>query len=161
MTVGWLPTHEFIRTIERATLYGCLYFTDERGWPLQLLSVYGKREWQCPGGNTDPGETPWETALRECREETGISYTGPQRLLATHFLGRDESWPLAKVGFVFDGGTLSAAAIEAIVLDPAEHEAVRVLPLDAWRPLLPAARYHQLAAADAARRSGHTAFVTA
>lgn len=28
--------------------------------------------WLQPGGHIDPGETPWEAALRECREETGL-----------------------------------------------------------------------------------------
>ena len=28
--------------------------------------------WLQPGGHVDPGETPWEGALRECAEETGL-----------------------------------------------------------------------------------------
>ena len=28
--------------------------------------------WLQPGGHVDPGETPWEGALREAREETGL-----------------------------------------------------------------------------------------
>lgn len=35
--------------------------------------------WLQPGGHIDSGETPWEGALRECREEAGldVSFTGP------------------------------------------------------------------------------------
>ncbi|MCS7236722.1 MAG: NUDIX domain-containing protein [Thermoguttaceae bacterium] len=29
--------------------------------------------WEFPGGRINPGESPGEAALRECREETGIS----------------------------------------------------------------------------------------
>lgn len=35
--------------------------------------------WLQPGGHIDPGETPWDAALRETREETGlaVSFAGP------------------------------------------------------------------------------------
>lgn len=35
--------------------------------------------WLQPGGHIDSGETPWEGALRECREETGLDvrFVGP------------------------------------------------------------------------------------
>jgi len=35
--------------------------------------------WLQPGGHIDPGETPWEAALRESREETGLEvrFAGP------------------------------------------------------------------------------------
>lgn len=37
--------------------------------------------WIQPGGHVDPGETPWEAALRETAEETGIEarFAGPLR----------------------------------------------------------------------------------
>jgi 8-oxo-dGTP pyrophosphatase MutT (NUDIX family) len=37
--------------------------------------------WLQPGGHVDPGETPWEAALRETIEETGIEarFAGPLR----------------------------------------------------------------------------------
>ena len=40
--------------------------------------------WLQPGGHIDPGETPWQAAVREVREETGLAVdTGPdsQRLV--------------------------------------------------------------------------------
>ena len=33
--------------------------------------------WSVPGGRVDPGETPLEGAIRELREEAGLSPTGP------------------------------------------------------------------------------------
>lgn len=34
--------------------------------------------WLQPGGHVDPGETPWEAALREGQEETGLHVAHPQ-----------------------------------------------------------------------------------
>lgn len=38
-----------------------------------LISVGKKGRWQLPKGQVDPGETHEETALREVREETGLT----------------------------------------------------------------------------------------
>ena len=34
--------------------------------------------WLPPGGHIDPGETPWEAAVREVREETGLAAAHPR-----------------------------------------------------------------------------------
>jgi 8-oxo-dGTP pyrophosphatase MutT (NUDIX family) len=43
------------------------------GWRWLLLRGRGHGEWGFPKGHLDPGETPWQAALRECAEETGIA----------------------------------------------------------------------------------------
>ena len=45
---------------------------DEGGQVLLVKLTYGRRNWELPGGNTEPGESAEETALREVREETGL-----------------------------------------------------------------------------------------
>lgn len=40
--------------------------------------------YEIPGGNVDDGETPQETAVRECLEETGVRCMNPQPLLFYH-----------------------------------------------------------------------------
>ncbi|MGW7314595.1 NUDIX domain-containing protein [Streptomyces sp. NPDC054865] len=160
MADGWLPPAEYVQTIARATSYACLYFTDAAGRPVQLRAVHAYEEWQWPGGNMDPGETPWQCAVRECLEETGIVFDGPTRLLGTHFIGHQgEAWPANHIGFVFDGGTLTDEQIAAIVLDPAEHREVGVRSVEEWEGLMTPVNFGRLQEIDAARREGRVAYM--
>ncbi|KAG7301641.1 hypothetical protein JYU34_014617 [Plutella xylostella] len=40
---------------------------------LLLQTSYGEHHWTPPKGHVDPGESDWETALRETKEEAGLS----------------------------------------------------------------------------------------
>ncbi|MFE7414567.1 NUDIX domain-containing protein [Streptomyces laurentii] len=160
MATTWLPPAEFIETLPRATVYACLYFTDTHGRPLQLRATWQPELWQWPGGNMDPGETPWETAVRECREETGLVFEGRTRLLATHFTShRAEQWPANHIGFIFDGGELTDAQIAAVVLDPEEHTEYRLHTLAAWEREMNPASFRRLVEVDQARRTGATLYL--
>ncbi|MER7764886.1 NUDIX hydrolase [Streptomyces sp. NPDC097619] len=160
MTDTWLPPREYIATLPANTAYAALYCTDREGRPLQLRTVYGTETWHLPGGNLDPGEGPFRTAVRECREETGIVFRGEPRLLAVHFEApRGEEWPCNQLGFVFDGGVLTDDQIAGVVLDPAEHCAYRVDGLAGWEREMAPADFRRLAAAAEARRTGVTAYL--
>ncbi len=153
---GWLPREQYLETLPKATAYACLYFTDEAGRPLQLRASYTRTEtWQNPGGNMDPGETPWQTAVRETFEETGMRVTGePTPLLVTHYRTARTDSRYATVGFVFDGGTLRAEQLETLVLDPAEHTAWAVHDLSGWSALMTEAAHARLLACHTARTTG-------
>jgi 8-oxo-dGTP pyrophosphatase MutT (NUDIX family) len=86
-----------------------------------------------PGGRCDPGETPWETALREAQEEIGlepdfVTLAG----LSTPYRTGTGYHVTPVVGFVAPGFTLSANPDEVadifetpfgFLMDPANHEA--------------------------------------
>ncbi|MFB7512304.1 NUDIX domain-containing protein [Streptomyces sp. NPDC056144] len=157
-----LPVEEYAASLPKAVVFGALLFTDLEDRPVQLHAVYSaEHPWQFPGGTAEPGERPWETAVRETEEETGLLVPGPPRLLAAVFGLPGARWPLASAGFVFDGGRLTDRQIASIMLAPEEHDDVRALSLSAWQPLMPARDFDRLAAVLEARRTGRAAYVGA
>ncbi|WP_149038696.1 NUDIX domain-containing protein, partial [Kitasatospora sp. MBT63] len=96
--------------------------------------VHHPGEYQYPGGLLDPGEDPWQCALRETGEEIGFvpaSLDDAPRLLLLSFTPPEPPWPW-KIGVTFDGGRLTDEEIERITLDPAEHSGHAVRTLDEW-----------------------------
>ncbi|MFB7340189.1 NUDIX domain-containing protein [Streptomyces hydrogenans] len=159
MSSAWLSTEEYVATLPKATLFGSVFFTDEHDRPVQLHSVYSpEHPWQWPGGTSDAGERPWETAVRETFEETGLVVSGPPRLLAAVFSLPGTGWPVATSGLVFDGGRLTARQLAEITLAPDEHDEVRVLTPVQWRGLMPERDFARLTAVLEARRSGTAAY---
>ncbi|WP_320779269.1 GNAT family N-acetyltransferase [Streptomyces sp. CRN 30] len=154
-----LTPDQYADTLPKSTAFACVYFTDEDDRPVQLHSVYSpEHPWQLAGGTMDHGERPFETAVRECREETGLTVSGPPRLLAAVYGLPGAQWPYSTIGMVFDGGRLTAEQIGGIALDPREHDEVRVLSLDRWKPLMPARDFARLHAVAEARRTGRAAY---
>ncbi|NBM16979.1 NUDIX domain-containing protein [Streptomyces sp. GC420] len=156
----WLPPEQYAETLPKATVFGAVFFTDEHDRPVQLRSVYSMavHPWQWPGGTMESGERPWETAVRECEEETGLVVPGPPRLLAAVFSLPGAQWPYATAGYIFNGGRLNAQQIKAIRLDPDEHDEVRALSLPEWLPLMPERDFARLTAVMNARRTGTPAY---
>ena len=40
---------------------------------LLVHQTYGDRKWTLPGGQREKEESPWQTVIRECKEEIGIN----------------------------------------------------------------------------------------
>ncbi|MGW7067101.1 methyltransferase [Streptomyces sp. NPDC054855] len=153
---------QYAQTVPHHTVYGCLYIRDEHDRPIQLRSVYGSRHWQFPGGNLDAqGEDPLQTARREAIEETGLELgLGAPKLLLTHFLHAGPRMPLNKVGFVFDGGRLTAEQLRHIRLDPSEHDMWAIHEIADWRELMAPRSIDRLDAVERARRGAGPSYLT-
>lgn len=65
----------FSRDAARPHVTGSAIVVGPRGVLLHRHKRLGL--WLQPGGHVDPGETPWETAVRETHEETGILASHP------------------------------------------------------------------------------------
>ncbi|MFB8085926.1 NUDIX domain-containing protein [Streptomyces sp. NPDC055992] len=160
---SWLPPEQYIETLPRSTAYACLFLRDPHGLPLLLRSrIYqagsGRQIWQFAGGNLNHDESPRAAAVRETAEETGLARPCG-RLLAVHFLQPEPSWPAAKHGYVFDGGTLDPADLSEIRLDPNEHTEWAARPLAEWERVIPPRAYDRLRAVEEAARTRTTAYV--
>jgi 8-oxo-dGTP diphosphatase len=99
-------------------------FLDETGRVLLVEPNY-KNHWEIPGGLIEVGETPSQGCAREVAEELGLT-RDPGRLLVVDWAPHPTQGD--RVLFVFDGGTLTAAEIAMIRLQPEELDSYEFLP---------------------------------
>ena len=125
-TVAWKPAAVLVGLIERA--HGLQVLLTRRADTLR--SHTGQVAF--PGGRCDPGETPWETALREAEEEVGlerrfVSLAG----LSTPMLTHSGYMITPVVGFIREGFQLAPNPQEVadifetpfgFLMDPANYE---------------------------------------
>lgn len=67
--------HPFDEEADRRHVTGSAVVVGARGTVLHLHKRL--HIWMQPGGHVDPGERPWEAALRESEEETGLELAHP------------------------------------------------------------------------------------
>jgi 8-oxo-dGTP pyrophosphatase MutT (NUDIX family) len=58
--------------VDRMAMGAACAIFDDHGRVLLVHHTYGRLNWELPGGGSEPGETPDETATRELLEETGL-----------------------------------------------------------------------------------------
>lgn len=150
------PPGDYTATLPRKRMASAVLFRDHGGRILLVEPTY-KDYWELPGGAVETDESPYDAAVRELREELGLSIT-PGRLLVVDWVpprpDRTEG-----VMFVYDGGVLTASRAAEIRL-PAEE-----LRGWAWSSLAEAERRlspllaRRAAAALAAVAGGGTAYL--
>ncbi|MEV8328232.1 NUDIX domain-containing protein [Kitasatospora sp. NPDC056731] len=157
---GWRPVGGYLTTIARPSAYGSFLVTDPAGRVLGMRSTIDPSVWNMPGGNVEHGESPFDAALREAREELGLDLAAenPQvlrrRLVAVIHTQADADYPVPVAGYVFDGGTLTVEQQARIRLDPAEHTEFRFETAHDWRSRMTPAHYQRLRQVLRAHRCG-------
>ncbi|WP_051733116.1 NUDIX hydrolase [Kitasatospora phosalacinea] len=163
---GWRPAGGHLTTVDRPGAYSCLLLTDPQGRVLGMRSTTDPEVWNIPGGNVDPGETPFAAALRETREELGLDLAAEnpdvvsrRRLVAVLHEQAGTEHPVPFCGYVFDGGVLTAEQQARIRLDPAEHTEWRFATAHDWRTRMDPDRYRWLLQVLRAHRSGRALYL--
>lgn len=105
-----------------------LVFTDAAGRILLVKPTYND-VWHLPGGVVEDGESPAAAAVREVREELGLDVQAG-RLLGVDYRPPTPGGRGNALRFVFDGGSLTPAQVESIVLPPDEIREWRYVDLD-------------------------------
>jgi 8-oxo-dGTP pyrophosphatase MutT (NUDIX family) len=121
--VDLLPFDEYARSLNRKRVAAGVIYRDESGRVLLVETSY-KAEWDIPGGAVEAGEPPWATARREVLEEVGIDRPLGQ-LLVIDYIPAEPPMPEG-MAFVWDGGIVTAAEIDALRLTDPEIMSVRL-----------------------------------
>lgn len=123
------PTEVAEPTLRRAAVALAVLPHPETGAPAVLLTLRGGRlrrhrgQYAIPGGRLDPGETAMTAALRELREEVGMTLDPAQAL------GRLDDLPTLS-GFRITPFVFWSDAPGRLIPDPGEVEAIFHIPLD-------------------------------
>nr|WP_219632925.1 NUDIX hydrolase [Haloechinothrix aidingensis] len=105
---------------------GVLLRDDDRS--VLLIQPSYKPHWDIPGGAADAEEAPWTTAARELHEELGIVRALGPPLVIDH-IPSDPRMPEG-IAFIFDGGPIEQADVDALNLTDPEILSVDLVPIE-------------------------------
>ncbi|WP_089302243.1 NUDIX domain-containing protein [Haloechinothrix alba] len=122
-----LPFDDYVRSLNRKRMSAGVLLRDGDRRVLLIQPSY-KPHWDIPGGAVDAEEAPWTTAVRELREELGIVRTLGPPLVIDH-IRSDPRMPEG-IAFIFDGGLIDQADVDALDLTDPEILSVDLVPVD-------------------------------
>jgi 8-oxo-dGTP diphosphatase len=111
------------------TMAGGFALRNAEGRLLLVHQAYGDRVWDFVGGGAEPGESPEETAIREAKEEIGLT-VAPRGLIGVYF-----NRARLILVFIFDGVIIGGT----LALQPEEIAEIGwfspddLPPLSAWK----------------------------
>jgi len=103
---------------------GALIF--DRSGRLLIVKTTYKKGWSVPGGQIEPGESPWDACRRETLEECGLR-VDRARLVCVDFL-RPRQGRLGGLRLLFDCGKFRDDQLGVIRLQADEIEQFRLVP---------------------------------
>lgn len=111
---------EYHKMLPKKQVGTAILFFNSNGELLILKPDY-KEEWTVPGGSTDEGESPFQCALRETKEEIGLDIL-EMKLVGIYHSPKKELYSSDHLKFIFFGGILSDDQISKINLQTEELE---------------------------------------
>lgn len=149
------------RSLARKRMGAGALFFDAGGRVLLVDPVY-KDPWEIPGGVVDADESPGQAAVREVQEELGLVLP-LGRLLVVDWVPprppRSDAVASEGLMMVFDGGTLTATQVAAIVLQREELRGYAFVPEDQVHRFLNDRLTRRVRSALRARAAGTTLYL--
>jgi len=130
--------------LPRKRLIAHVLMRDHSGRVL-LCETQFKSDWELPGGIVEPYESPRLGAIREVREELGISLD-IGRLLVVDWMPPYLGWDDA-IEMIFDGGIVEEGDLATWSLQPTEIRTVRLCSLEEAAGLVTPLAHRRLALA--------------
>ncbi|GHJ48988.1 NUDIX hydrolase [Catellatospora sp. TT07R-123] len=144
------------RTQPRKRVGADVLFRDATGKVLIVEPSY-KPYWDLPGGMANANEPPLGAAIREVREELGLSWPGG-RLLAVDWVPPHDPWDDSLM-FIFDGGILPVEVIDSITRLDGELTSHSFVAPSSAEQMLSERLARRIAAALDALASGQVAYL--
>lgn len=149
------PAAPLASSMARSALAAGALFVDDQDRVMLVRPTY-KPYWDIPGGYVEPGESPYAACVREVAEELGIRPPIGDLLVVDWAPHPDDG---DKLLFVFDGGRLDAAALDAIRLQETELSEYRYVGVDQVDELTVPRLARRLQSALPARRAARTVYL--